>query len=37
MKEVALFGGMALLIISTIYNRHQQEKALAFLSNEEVL
>jgi len=35
MKEVALFGGMALLIISTIYNRHQQEKALALLSNEE--
>jgi uncharacterized membrane protein (DUF485 family) len=35
MKEIALFGGMALLVISTIYNRHQQEKALALLSNEE--
>jgi hypothetical protein len=35
MKEIAFFGGLSILLILTIYNRKQQEKALALLSNEE--
>lgn len=35
MKDIAFFGGAALLFILTIYNRKQQEKALALLTDEE--
>ena len=35
MKDIAFFGGVALLFILTIYNRKQQEKALALLTDEE--
>lgn len=35
MKEIALFGGIAILLIITILNRKQQEKALAQLSDEQ--
>lgn len=35
MKDITFFGGVALLFILTIYNRKQQEKALALLTNEE--
>ena len=35
MKEIALFGGIAILLIITIFNRKQQEKALAQLSDEQ--
>jgi len=35
MKEIALFGGIGILLIITVFNRKQQEKALAQLSDEQ--
>ena len=35
MKEIAFFGGLAILVASIIINRIQNEKALALLTDEE--
>lgn len=35
MKEIAFFGGLAVLLTSIMVNRHQNEKALALLTDEE--